>query len=180
MLSLLGAAGERIGYDRWLKANTVKRRTHSLFRQGLMLYHHLPNWPDDRIRPLMETFGRDAPGTAGVSRGLRCNLMLETKKNKGMHEAPDRALGASDGLLGLPMDASGAGRLNRLSPSCLNRSAQRIDFFHGLLVVCPSNGFTHRCPWPTGPRPAILLVPIEGYPSSLRNLNRQIISVTYH
>ncbi len=42
MLSVLGAAGERIGYDRWLKANTVKRRTHSLFRQGLMLYHHLP------------------------------------------------------------------------------------------------------------------------------------------
>ncbi len=57
VLSLLGAAGERIGYDRWLKANTVKRRTHSLFRQGLMLYHHLPNWPEDRIRRLMETFG---------------------------------------------------------------------------------------------------------------------------
>ena len=56
VLSLLGAAGERIGYDRWLKANTVKRRTHSLFRQGLMLYHRLPNWPKDRIRPLMETF----------------------------------------------------------------------------------------------------------------------------
>ena len=37
VLSLLGATGERIGYDRWLKANTVKRRTHSLFRQGLML-----------------------------------------------------------------------------------------------------------------------------------------------
>ena len=31
------------------------------------------------------------------------------------------------------MDASGAGRLNRSSPSCLNRSAQRIDFFYGLL-----------------------------------------------
>ena len=46
--------------------------------------------------------------------------------------SPDRALGASDGLLGLPMDAGGAGRLNRSSPSCLNRSAQRIDFFHGL------------------------------------------------
>ena len=57
VLSVLGAAGERIGYDRWLKANTVKRRTHSLFRQGLMLYHHLPNWPEDRVRPLMETFG---------------------------------------------------------------------------------------------------------------------------
>ena len=22
-----------------------------------MLYHHLPNWPEDRIRPLMEAFG---------------------------------------------------------------------------------------------------------------------------
>ena len=54
VLSLLGAAGERID-DRWLKANTVKRRTHSLFRQGLMLYHHLPNWPEDRIRPLMRS-----------------------------------------------------------------------------------------------------------------------------
>ena len=33
------------------------------------------------------------------------------------------------------MDASGAGRLNRSSPSCLNRSAQRIDFFHGLITI---------------------------------------------
>ena len=48
------------------------------------------------------------------------------------------------------------------------------------LVVCPRNGFTHRCPWPTGPRPAILLVPIEGCPWSLRNLNRKIVSGTYH
>ena len=37
LLSLLGAAGERIGYDRWLKVNTVKHRTHSLFRQGHLL-----------------------------------------------------------------------------------------------------------------------------------------------
>ena len=58
----------------------------------------------------------------------------EVVADKGYHsDAPDRALGASDGLLGLPMDAGGAGRLNRSSPSCLNRSAQRIDFFHGLL-----------------------------------------------
>lgn len=33
-LTLLGAAGERLGLDRLLRANTVKRRTHSLFRQG--------------------------------------------------------------------------------------------------------------------------------------------------
>ena len=56
LLSLLGAAGERIGYDRWLKANTVKHRTHSLFRQGQMLYDHIPNWPPERLRPLLDQF----------------------------------------------------------------------------------------------------------------------------
>jgi hypothetical protein len=34
LLTLLGAAGENLGMDRLLRANTVKRRTHSLFRQG--------------------------------------------------------------------------------------------------------------------------------------------------
>lgn len=34
LLTLLGAAGEHLGLDRLLRANTVKRRTHSLFRQG--------------------------------------------------------------------------------------------------------------------------------------------------
>ncbi len=34
LLTLLGAAGEGLGMDRLLRANTVKRRTHSLFRQG--------------------------------------------------------------------------------------------------------------------------------------------------
>ena len=58
LLTLLGAAGESLGYDRWLKGNTVKYRTHSLFRQGLMLYEHIPNWPGHRLRPLMEAFGR--------------------------------------------------------------------------------------------------------------------------
>ena len=32
-------------------------RTASSGVNSLMLYHHLPNWPEDRIRPLMETFG---------------------------------------------------------------------------------------------------------------------------
>ena len=56
LLTLLGAAGESLGYDRWLKANTVKTRTHSLFRQGLMLYEHIPNWPEYRLYPLVEKF----------------------------------------------------------------------------------------------------------------------------
>ena len=58
LLTLLGAAGESLGYDRWLKVNTAKYRTHSLFRQGLMLYEHIPNWPGHRVRALMEAFGR--------------------------------------------------------------------------------------------------------------------------
>jgi len=37
IVSLLGAAGEALGYDRHLKSNTSTRRTHSLFRQGSML-----------------------------------------------------------------------------------------------------------------------------------------------
>ena len=34
LLTLLGKTGESLGYDRRLRANTVKIRTHSLFRQG--------------------------------------------------------------------------------------------------------------------------------------------------
>ena len=33
------------------------------------------------------------------------------------------------------MDTDGARRLNRSSPSCLNRPAQQTDFFHGLLCL---------------------------------------------
>ncbi len=58
LLTVLGAAGESLGYDRWLRANTVKYRTHSLFRQGLMLYEHIPNWPEHRLRPLIEKFSQ--------------------------------------------------------------------------------------------------------------------------
>jgi len=32
--TLLGAAGEKLGLDRQLRANTATKRTHSLFRQG--------------------------------------------------------------------------------------------------------------------------------------------------
>jgi len=34
LMTLLGHAGEELGLDRYLRANTVRRRTHSLFRQG--------------------------------------------------------------------------------------------------------------------------------------------------
>src|SRR5215475_5498446 len=57
LLTLLGAAGEALGYDRYLKSNTSKKRTHSLFRQGAMLYELIPMMPEPRLRPLVERFG---------------------------------------------------------------------------------------------------------------------------
>jgi hypothetical protein len=56
LLTLLGAAGESLGMDRHLKSNTVKTRSHSLFRQGGMLYDLIPNMPEHRLRPLIERF----------------------------------------------------------------------------------------------------------------------------
>ncbi len=56
LLTLLGAAGESLGYDRLLKSNTVKKHVHSLFRQGCMLYELIPNMPADRLGSLMERF----------------------------------------------------------------------------------------------------------------------------
>jgi hypothetical protein len=58
LLTLLGAAGEALGYDRMLKTNTAKRRTHSLFRQGCMLYNLIPTMRDDWLRPLMQRFSQ--------------------------------------------------------------------------------------------------------------------------
>jgi Transposase DDE domain len=56
LLTLLGAAGESLGYDRMLKSNTSKRRTHSLFRQGSMLYELMVTMPQERLLPLMERY----------------------------------------------------------------------------------------------------------------------------
>ena len=57
LLTILGAAGEAIGIDRYLKANTVKRRTISLLNQGLMHYGALPKMKLDMLEPLMAKFG---------------------------------------------------------------------------------------------------------------------------
>ena len=58
LLTLLGAAYEETGLDRKLKANTVKRRSHSLFRQGSYWYQCIPTMREEWLRPLMEAFGR--------------------------------------------------------------------------------------------------------------------------
>jgi hypothetical protein len=58
LLTLLGAASEEAGLDRYLKVNTVKRRTHSLYRQGLYWYDCIPTMREDWLRPLMTAFNR--------------------------------------------------------------------------------------------------------------------------
>jgi hypothetical protein len=58
LLTLLGEAGERLGMERYLKANTTQRRTYSLFRQGCLYYQAIPNMPEAQLRPLVELFGQ--------------------------------------------------------------------------------------------------------------------------
>lgn len=52
-LTLLGAASEMVGFDRYIRANTTNIRTHSLFTQGLIVLDLLinlrPEWKE-RIR----------------------------------------------------------------------------------------------------------------------------------
>lgn len=58
LLTLLGAAAEEVGLDRRLKTNTVKRRAHSLFRQGSFWYGAIPTMREEWLTPLMAAFGR--------------------------------------------------------------------------------------------------------------------------
>ena len=68
LLTLLGAVGESLGMDRLLKSNTSKTRTHSLFRQGCMLYDLIPNMPKHRLLPLIKAFARAVAGAPEYSR----------------------------------------------------------------------------------------------------------------
>ncbi|WP_237078711.1 hypothetical protein [Myxococcus xanthus] len=54
--TLLGAAGESLGMEKGLKANTAKTRTYSLFRQGCMYYQAIPMMREERLLPLVERF----------------------------------------------------------------------------------------------------------------------------
>jgi hypothetical protein len=69
LLTLLGATGESLGMDRLLKSNTSKTRSHSLFRQGCMLYELIPNMPEHRLAPLMAAFAQ-AVARASAFSGL--------------------------------------------------------------------------------------------------------------
>ena len=57
LLTFLGAAGEKTGLDRMMKANTSKTRQHSLFNQGCFYYSCIPMMPQEQFEPLMGAFG---------------------------------------------------------------------------------------------------------------------------
>ena len=69
LLTQLGEVGERLGMDRLLKSNTSRTRTHSLFRQGCMLYELIPTMPEHRLGPLIAAFAQ-ALDRAGEFSGL--------------------------------------------------------------------------------------------------------------
>ena len=67
LLTLLGSACKAVGYDRYLKANTEKKRTHSPFRQGLMVYELMPNMREGDLTPVMEAFAKALQGHRATS-----------------------------------------------------------------------------------------------------------------
>lgn len=57
LLTLLGAAGESIGLDRGMKANTSKKRSHSLLNQGGHYLRCIPKMRrEDELSKLMEKY----------------------------------------------------------------------------------------------------------------------------
>ena len=55
LLTILGRAGENIGFDRFLKVNTVKTRTHSLFKQGQYYYDYYRHFTEEQKKLLLES-----------------------------------------------------------------------------------------------------------------------------
>jgi len=58
LLCLLGAASEESGLDKYLKVNTSKKRTHSLYRQGLYWYSCIPTMREEWLSRVMAAFDR--------------------------------------------------------------------------------------------------------------------------
>ena len=70
LLTLLGAAGERCGIDRYLKANTSKKRTMSLFSQGCYWFQAIDGMKTERLRMLMTAFGEIIHEHQAISKAL--------------------------------------------------------------------------------------------------------------
>ena len=56
LLTFLGVACEKIGLDKYLKVNTSKKRTISLFRQGCIIFNRLARMAKDTAKNLIDAF----------------------------------------------------------------------------------------------------------------------------
>lgn len=56
LMTLLGAAGEDVGIDKYLKASSTKKRTLALIRQGHMWYQRLDTMRDEWYEPLIRRY----------------------------------------------------------------------------------------------------------------------------
>jgi hypothetical protein len=61
-------------YRSMQQGHTSKTRTHSLFRQGCMLYDLIPNMPEHRLLPLLQAFN-----TAVANAGVYASALAVTK-----------------------------------------------------------------------------------------------------
>lgn len=56
LLTLLGAAGEKIGWDRTFRTGTSTKRPLSLFKQGQYWFAAIGMWPAEKVKPLLEAY----------------------------------------------------------------------------------------------------------------------------
>ena len=66
-LLFLGIASEKTGMDRRLKSSSTKKRTHSLFRQGCMIYDLMPTMREEWLRPIIEEFSKLIKGAGYIT-----------------------------------------------------------------------------------------------------------------
>ena len=76
-----------------LKSNTSKTRTHSLFRQGCMLYELIPTMPEERLVRLMARYA-ESVAQCGLFGGL-----FEVVRNEGISEPFTNNLPEQDGRM---------------------------------------------------------------------------------
>jgi len=56
LLTLLGAAGEKIGWDRTFRTGKSTKRPMSLFKQGQYWFAAIGMWPAEKVKPLLESY----------------------------------------------------------------------------------------------------------------------------
>ena len=56
LLTLLGAAGEKIGWDRTFRTGKSTKRPLSLFKQGQFWFSALGMWSSEKVKPLQEAY----------------------------------------------------------------------------------------------------------------------------